>query len=185
MSRTVPPIKEFPKDGRVWRVDWFGAVERNYDIPSEPYLQVVISPLRQGAADYASNSSVAHDDRRTILIGVGQLPLLSIGSHCGWKATACLIGLGRRRRLKVSTSLTRRPVLSGPTWSKMASSSYRSVLIASAARVRKAGASRSLGRAIPTACSSRWPRSCVSTTPPPLILRTHYLPAHFGTTSIR
>ncbi|MGZ2746208.1 hypothetical protein [Burkholderia stagnalis] len=87
MTRTIPPIKEFPKDGRVWRVDWFGAVERNYDIPSEPYLQVIISPLRQGAADYASNSSVVHDDRKTILIGVGQLPLLSIGSlwlegHC-------------------------------------------------------------------------------------------------------
>ncbi|WP_186062747.1 hypothetical protein [Burkholderia gladioli] len=88
MSRTIPPIKEFPKDGRIWRVDWFGAVERNYDIPSEPYLQVVISPLRQGAADYASNSSVVHDDRRTILIGVGQLPLLSIGSL--WQDSHCL-----------------------------------------------------------------------------------------------
>ncbi len=87
MTRTIPSIKEFPKDGRVWRIDWFGGVERNYDIPSEPYLQVVISPLHQGAADYASNSSVVHDDRKTILIGVGQLPLLSIGSlwlegHC-------------------------------------------------------------------------------------------------------
>ncbi|WP_233862014.1 hypothetical protein [Paraburkholderia adhaesiva] len=88
MSRTIPPIKEFPKDGRVWRVDWFGAVERNYDIPSEPYLQVVISPLREGATDYASNSSVVHDDRKTILIGVGQLPLLSIGSL--WQDGHCL-----------------------------------------------------------------------------------------------
>lgn len=88
MSRTIPPIKEFPKDGRVWRVDWFGAVERNYDSPSEPYIQVVISPLRQGAGDYASNSSVVHDDRKTILIGVGQLPLLSIGSL--WQEGHCL-----------------------------------------------------------------------------------------------
>jgi hypothetical protein len=88
VTRTIPPIKEFPKDGRIWRVDWFGAVERNYDIPSEPYLQVVISPLRPGAADYASNSSVVHDDRKTILIGIGQFPLLSIGSL--WRDGHCL-----------------------------------------------------------------------------------------------
>ncbi len=88
MSRTIPAIKEFPKDGRIWRVDWFGAVERNYDIPTEPYLQVVISPLRQGATDYASNNSVVHDDRKTILIGVGQLPLLFVGSL--WQEGHCL-----------------------------------------------------------------------------------------------
>jgi hypothetical protein len=90
VNRTIPAIKEFPKDGRIWRVDWFGAVERNYDIPTEPYLQVVISPLRQGATDYASNNSVVHDDRKTILIGVGQLPLLSIGSL--WQEGHCLPG---------------------------------------------------------------------------------------------
>ncbi|MGR3834909.1 hypothetical protein [Ralstonia pseudosolanacearum] len=89
MSRTIPAIKEFPKDGRIWRLDWFGAVERNYDIPTEPYVQVVISPLRQGATDYASNNSVVHDDRKTILIGVGQLPLLSIGSL--WQEGHCLL----------------------------------------------------------------------------------------------
>lgn len=88
MSRTIPAIKEFPKDGRIWRLDWFGAVERNYDIPTEPYVQVVISPLRQGATDYASNNSVVHNDRKTILIGVGQLPLLSIGSL--WQEGHCL-----------------------------------------------------------------------------------------------
>ncbi|MBL8507918.1 MAG: hypothetical protein JNM11_05590 [Chitinimonas sp.] len=88
MSRTIPPIKEFPKDGRKWRVDWFGAVERNYDIPSEPYVQLVISPLREGVTDYAANSAVVHDDRKTILIGVGQLPLLSIGSL--WQDGHCL-----------------------------------------------------------------------------------------------
>lgn len=88
MSRAIPAIKEFPKDGRIWRLDWFGAVERNYDIPTEPYVQVVISPLRQGATDYASNNSVVHDDRKTILIGVGQLPLLSIGSL--WQEGHCL-----------------------------------------------------------------------------------------------
>jgi len=88
MSRTIPPIKEFPKDGRKWRVDWFGAIERNYDIPTEPYVQVVISPLREGVTDYAANSSVVHDDRKAIRIGVGQLPLLSIGSL--WQDGHCL-----------------------------------------------------------------------------------------------
>ncbi|MHA6847220.1 hypothetical protein [Ralstonia syzygii] len=108
MSRAIPAIKEFPKDGRIWRLDWFGAVERNYDIPTEPYVQVVISPLRQGATDYASNNSVVHDDRKTILIGVGQLPLLSIGSL--WQEGHCLLDRAGKtttfERLEISTDTT-------------------------------------------------------------------------------
>ena len=47
MSQGIPRIEEFPGDDRYWRVDWFGAIERNPNVPSEPYVQLVISPLIQ------------------------------------------------------------------------------------------------------------------------------------------
>ena len=43
MKAGIPRIREFPADEPFWRVDWFGAVLRNPNIPSEPFIQVVIS----------------------------------------------------------------------------------------------------------------------------------------------
>lgn len=80
MRKAIPRIKEFPDDGRIWRVDWFGGVERNHMIPTEPKIQLIISPLLDGITDYAASSAVNHEERRTISIGVGQLPLVTIGS---------------------------------------------------------------------------------------------------------
>lgn len=33
-------ILEFPHDGRIWRVDWFGEVSRNPDVPSEALVEI-------------------------------------------------------------------------------------------------------------------------------------------------
>ncbi|QRO33322.1 hypothetical protein [Chromobacterium violaceum] len=89
MRKAIPKIKEFPDDGRIWRVDWFGGVERNPQVPSEPKIQLIISPVVDGAADYAASNAVNHEERRSISIGVGQLPLVSIGSL--WQNRHCLI----------------------------------------------------------------------------------------------
>lgn len=80
MRKAIPRIKEFPDDGRIWRVDWFGGVERNPQVPSEPKIQLIISPVVDGATDYAAISAVNHEERRSISIGVGQLLLVTIGS---------------------------------------------------------------------------------------------------------
>lgn len=89
MRKTIPKIKEFPNDGRIWRVDWFGGVERNDLVPSEPKIQLIISPIVSGTgSDYAASKAVNHDERQTISIGVGQLPLITIGSL--WKNQRCL-----------------------------------------------------------------------------------------------
>jgi len=64
-------------------VDWFGAVERNYSIPSEPSIQVIISPLAPDHGDLASSKSVIDNQRKTIKVGIGQLPVIRIGSL--WK----------------------------------------------------------------------------------------------------
>jgi hypothetical protein len=89
MRKAIPRIKEFPDDGRIWRVDWFGGVERNHMVPTEPNIQLIISPLLDGVTDYAASSAVNHEERRTISIGVGQLPLVTIGSL--WLNRRCLV----------------------------------------------------------------------------------------------
>lgn len=89
MSRLIPRIREFPDDDRIWRVDWFGGLERNHQVPTEPKIQIIISPVVPGATDYASTNAVSDKDRQTITIGVGQLPLVSIGSL--WQNRRCLI----------------------------------------------------------------------------------------------
>lgn len=89
MQKAIPRIKEFPDDGRIWRVDWFGGVERNPQVPSEPKIQLIISPVVDGVSDYAASNAVNHEERRSISIGVGQLPLVSIGSL--WQNRHCLI----------------------------------------------------------------------------------------------
>ncbi len=78
------PIKEMPGDGRVWRVDWFGGVSYDVNVPTEPKIGIFISPVTDGVIkNYASQQSVCGDEQKIIHVGVGQLPLLSIGSL--WK----------------------------------------------------------------------------------------------------
>ncbi len=89
MRKAIPRIKEFPDDGRIWRVDWFGGVERNPQVPSEPKIQLIISPVVDGASDYAASHAVNHEERRSISIGVGQLPLVTVGSL--WQNCRCLV----------------------------------------------------------------------------------------------
>ena len=83
----VPAIKEFPRDGRYWRIDWFGGVQRNDRIPDEPHIHVVISPLKidlpTSPKALSSVDATNHQEQRTILVGIGQLPFLFIGSI--WK----------------------------------------------------------------------------------------------------
>ena len=76
MPAKVPPIKEFPKDGRDWRIDWLGAVERT---PSEALIEVFLSPVKSGIRWPREQK---HFDTETahVRIGVGQLPFLAIGS---------------------------------------------------------------------------------------------------------
>lgn len=84
----IPGIKEFPSDGRYWRVDWFGAIQPNPRVAREPALQVIITPFKTNDIQQltpnqlasASSSIVDYQQQRTILVGSGQLPMLCIGS---------------------------------------------------------------------------------------------------------
>ena len=87
-----PTIAEFPSDGRIWRVDFLGGLQRNPDNPYEPTIQVIISPLRDALQrdpdELARTSAVIGENRTTIHIGVGQLPYLKVGSL--WADGRCL-----------------------------------------------------------------------------------------------
>lgn len=89
MAGNIPRIKEFPADDRYWRVDAFGAILRNPYVSSEPFIQIVISPFvdadlhTKEPKDLISINATNDDKRKSIEIGVGQLPFVSIGSV--WK----------------------------------------------------------------------------------------------------
>ncbi len=81
MTGEIPAIKEFPNDGQTWRIEWFNGIERDQNLPSEPKAQLVISPMMTGSAPNISSPSSFDDEQRKIIsVGVGQLPLLQLGS---------------------------------------------------------------------------------------------------------
>jgi hypothetical protein len=78
-------IDEFPADGRRWKVNWLGAIERGKTKANEPFIQVSLSPLNEeylkGAkSKLSSKYAVDYDGTVYISIHSGQLQLVTIGS---------------------------------------------------------------------------------------------------------
>lgn len=76
MPIKIPPIREFPKDGRNWRIDWLGDVERT---SSEALVEVFLSPVKSGIR-WPREQKHFNNDTERVRIGVGQFPFLAIGS---------------------------------------------------------------------------------------------------------
>lgn len=94
MPARIPPIREFPKDGRVWRVDWLGRVERT---SAEACINVHLSPAR--SKDPRGQKDLDADAAVKVRTGIGLLPFLTIGSL--WTNGRKLQrGLGEPRRLR-------------------------------------------------------------------------------------
>lgn len=93
----VPKIKDFPKDGRKWRLDWLGAISSNLQESSEPTIDVLMSPVKVGVVNPLSAHSIHGEERTVFKVGVGLLPFLRIGSL--WKDGRPLAGFagGARR----------------------------------------------------------------------------------------
>lgn len=97
MPGRIPPIKEFPDDGRIWRIEWLGAVEQTQpeakiDVHLCEGTQVKPLPRQPGQPKPPDPA------RQCIKVGVGQLPYLTLGST--WR---------NRRRLDASVG-TRQPL---------------------------------------------------------------------------
>jgi hypothetical protein len=91
MAEKIIPISEFPQDHRIWRMEDQRAIEQNSLVPSEPTIEVVIARFKPEveveykknknnpkARKFYSNKDVDKTD--TIRIGIGQFPLITIGS---------------------------------------------------------------------------------------------------------
>lgn len=77
----IEEFKDVSRPGSTWRLNWFGGVERNPNVATEYKLQVVLTKVKDGAKGaWHTERSVEQDILRMVPIGIGQLPLLRMGS---------------------------------------------------------------------------------------------------------
>ena len=79
-------FSSFPQDGRIWKVDWFGAINFNPNVPSEPTIEIILTPFYEKRIDPKTTNRKASFDYKsmcTIPMGIGSLPIMTIDSL--WK----------------------------------------------------------------------------------------------------
>lgn len=77
----ISEFKDANRPGSTWRLNWFGGVERDPVVATEYKLQVVLTKLKDDAKGaWHTEDAVEQDTLRMVLIGIGQLPLLRMGS---------------------------------------------------------------------------------------------------------
>jgi len=104
MGEAVYAINDFPDDDWLWRIEWIGGVAYNASVPSDPQIDVCLAQLPEGETNPLSVRARSTQTKRTVKIGVGLLPYISIASV--WRRRRPLIkNLGaNRRRLRIDTS---------------------------------------------------------------------------------
>lgn len=95
MPGRIPPIKEFPDDGRIWRIEWLGAVEQ-----TQPETKIDVH-LCEGLLVKAKPGQPKPPDptRMCVKVGVGQLPYLTLGSVWRNRRRLSDQSIGSRRRM--------------------------------------------------------------------------------------
>lgn len=79
----MPRVNNFPNDGKTWRVDWFGGIMRTIDVPSDPLMEVIMSPLFDPDGEITAQWNIDSDNQKIFLVPIGLLPMISCGSV--WK----------------------------------------------------------------------------------------------------
>lgn len=80
----IDEFKDIARPGSTWRLNWFGAIERDPDVATEYKLQVILTLVKDSTlGSWHLEAAVDQDCLRMARVGVGQLPLLRIGSL--WK----------------------------------------------------------------------------------------------------
>ena len=77
MVNAVYAIDDFPGDALLWRIEWIGGVGHN---TSDPQISICLAQLPAGQTDPLSARSRSSQTKRTVRIGVGLLPYISITS---------------------------------------------------------------------------------------------------------
>jgi len=80
----IEEFKDASRPDSTWRLNWFGSIERDPDVATEYKVQVVLTKVKDDAKGaWHTEGAVEQDTLRMVSIGIGQLPLLRIGSL--WK----------------------------------------------------------------------------------------------------
>jgi hypothetical protein len=80
MVNAVYAIDDFPGDALLWRIEWIGGVGYNTSVPSDPQISICLAQLPAGQTGPLSARSRSSQTKRTVRIGVGLLPYISIAS---------------------------------------------------------------------------------------------------------
>lgn len=77
----IEEFKDESRPGSTWRLNWFGGIERDPDVATEYKLQIVLTLVKEHTRkDWHTETAVELDVLRMVRVGVGQLPLLRVGS---------------------------------------------------------------------------------------------------------
>lgn len=77
----IDEFKDISRPGSTWRLNWFGGIERDPEVATEYKLQIVLTKLKDNVKGaWHTEGAVEQDTLRMVPIGVGQLPLLRMGS---------------------------------------------------------------------------------------------------------
>lgn len=81
MAEAVYAIEDFPADELLWRIEWIGGVGYNANVPSDPLIDVCLAQLPVGETNQLSARSRSSQTKRTVRIGIGLLPYISISEQ--------------------------------------------------------------------------------------------------------
>jgi hypothetical protein len=111
MGSPVYTVDEFPDEGLPWLIEWIGGLGYNTSVPSEPRIDVCLAQLPLGETNPLSARSRSSQTKRTVKIGVGLLPYISIASvwQKRWPVVTDLAAY--RHRLRIDTTSCRIVVL--------------------------------------------------------------------------
>jgi hypothetical protein len=111
LGEAVYAIDDFPADDLLWRIEWIGGVGYNTSVPSDPLIDVCLAQLPAGERNPLSTRSRSSQTKRTVRIGVGLLPYISIPSV--WRRHRPVLTnlVANRQRLRIDTASSRTVVL--------------------------------------------------------------------------
>jgi hypothetical protein len=104
MGEAVYAINDFPDDDRLWRIEWIGGVVYNASVPSDPQIDVCLARLPEGETNPLSARACSAQKKRTVKIGVGLLPYISIASVWRQRRPLTTKLAANRYRLCIDTS---------------------------------------------------------------------------------
>src|SRR5208282_920867 len=116
-------IDDFPGDALLWRIEWIGGVGYKTSVPSDPQISICLAQLPAGQTDPLSARSRSSQTKRTVRIGVGLLPYISIASVWQQRRPVITDLAASRHRLTIDTSSCRMVAL-GDVASVISRSSY-------------------------------------------------------------